>query len=270
MGLPLGPRNSVVAIGTSGGGTAVEWVASGFFLAAGDVPGNADAATNMFLVTNRHVAEGLESFVIRLETEPGTPPLEVAISAAGSASGWILHSEPGTDVAVLDVSSQIAGPTAGHVIPCSDFTSSTLSDLDELGFGEGDEVFVLGFPMGMVNEQMHQAIVRRGCVARIRDVYAGYSTTILLDAPVYPGNSGGPVVASLQPRPDEESEDKRFHVIGVVASYVPYHDVAISPQTNSIRVVFQENSGLSRAYPMDRVWECVDEALRVCSGGSPA
>ena len=39
----------------------------------------------------------------------------------------------------------------------------------------------------------------------------------------------------------------------MVKSYVPYQDVAISRQTGRPRVVFEENTGLCSAHPIDVV-----------------
>jgi hypothetical protein len=43
----------------------------------------------------------------------------------------------------------------------------------------------------------------------------------------------------------------------VVASYLPYRDVAVSQQTGQPRIIFEENSGLVNVFPV----ECVDQAI---------
>ena len=39
----------------------------------------------------------------------------------------------------------------------------------ELGIAEGDGIFLLGFPMGLVGESRNVVVVRQGSIARIRD-----------------------------------------------------------------------------------------------------
>ena len=39
-------------------------------------------------------------------------------------------------------------------------------------------------------------------------------------------------------------------LVGVVASYIPYRDVAVSQQTGRARVVFEDNSGLASVVPI--------------------
>lgn len=36
--------------------------------------------------------------------------------------------------------------------------------------------------------------------------------------------------------------------VGIINCYLPYHDIAISPQTKRARIVFEENSGLANVY----------------------
>ena len=49
----------------------------------------------------------------------------------------------------------------------------------------------------------------------------------------------------------------RSALIGIIKTYVPYIDVAISPQTGRARVTFEENSGLSAVEPLDAIVETV-------------
>ena len=51
------------------------------------------------------------------------------------------------------------------------------------------------------------------------------------------------------------------YLIGMVTSYVPYRDVAVSAQTGAVRIVFEENSGLASVLPMDYVVEAIQTRL---------
>lgn len=51
--------------------------------------------------------------------------------------------------------------------------------------------------------------------------------------------------------------NERAYLLGMVRDYVPYVDVAISPQTGHARVTFEENSGLADIIPVDRINELI-------------
>lgn len=113
--------------------------------------------------------------------------------------------------------------------------------------------------MGLVGGPRSAVIVRHGVIARITDCQAGQSRSFLVDGYVFPGNSGGPVVT--RPAVSGVIGTKvpgTAVLIGIVASYVSYQDVAVSQQTGIARVVFSENSGLTNVFPVD----CIEEAVR--------
>ena len=145
------------------------------------------------------------------------------------------------------------------------------SDLDVIGseqlrnqgVTEGDGVFVLGFPMGMVDPEQQYVVCRAGVIARIRDLLEDKTTDFLVDAAVFPGNSGGPVI--LKPELASLSGTKAIGqavLIGIVKSYVPYRDVATSQQTRRARIIFEENSGLAAVEPADHILTTVELAMK--------
>ena len=130
-----------------------------------------------------------------------------------------------------------------------------------MGVSEGDGVFLLGFPMGLIGNTRNMVVVRQGAIARIRDFLEGGSRDFLIDCTVFPGNSGGPVVG----RPEFTSIKGTkavdgAYLLGIVAAYIPYEDVAISAQTKQPRIIFQENSGLARVFPVDHINDVVIKA----------
>ncbi len=121
----------------------------------------------------------------------------------------------------------------------------------------GANVLVIGFPLGLRSEKYANPLVRHGIVSRAD------SSEILVDAFVFPGNSGGPVLylptikiggGLLSPFINSE------RIIGLVSGYVPYEDVAISNQTRRPRVVFEENSGLCVVVPIIALTEVFQSA----------
>jgi hypothetical protein len=48
-----------------------------------------------------------------------------------------------------------------------------------------------------------------------------------------------------------------FGFVGLVGEYIPYQDIAISPQTGRRRVLFEENTGLTRVWSTDHLRELI-------------
>jgi len=55
-------------------------------------------------------------------------------------------------------------------------------------------------------------------------------------------------------------------LIGLVKSYVPYQDTAISQQTHNPRITFEENSRLAIVEPVDAIIETVKLAEKRIKG----
>jgi trypsin-like peptidase len=104
----------------------------------------------------------------------------------------------------------------------SDSQVADKSKAAELGLTEGDGIYVLGFPMGLVGGERNFVIARQGIIARIRDCLAGTTNHFLIDALIFPGNSGGPVVTKPELTKIEGTKSQdRAYLIGVVRAYVP-------------------------------------------------
>jgi hypothetical protein len=77
--------------------------------------------------------------------------------------------------------------------------------------------------------------------------------TIILDCPSYPGNSGGPVLEVEE----IDTDNQRFHVIGVVSQFVPFAEtvVNLTPKSKSLAI---SNSGYTVAVSMDPVIDLIN------------
>ena len=117
--------------------------------------------------------------------------------------------------------------------------------------------------MGIAGVNRNYAIVRSGIIARLDDEVINNNFEFLIDASVFPGSSGSPVV--LKPSTVSITGTKpvnRAYLLGVAKTYIPYREVAISSQTGEPRVIFVENSGLAGVVPMDFVKEVVTFMLK--------
>ncbi len=254
--------NAVVAIGrnVSNPGGQPRWVTegSGFFYGylIQDDPDPTKRRYEVYLITNRHVVENKTDVNVRLNPkEPSDPgqvfPLPLRdvfyhrdqnVDIAGARINWPLLLDRGIDVKFM----------------ASDEHSADVSKLRDLGVSAGDGIFVIGFPLNLAGPQRNYAIVRPGAIARVADLIESASSVLLIDSHVFPGNSGGPVI--LQPSAiaiEGTKSNSRAYLLGVVKDFIPYVDVAISPQTRRPRVTFEENSGLAEVVPIDRINEAI-------------
>jgi S1-C subfamily serine protease len=260
----IGQRTQVLENGV----VVQKWVpmASGFLY--GDFAGKDDRGASFyrtFLVTNRHVFTGKQSLELRFNPEDSKPAKAYTILLIQDGKPlWYSPPDPALDVAVTQIDVSILrkdGIQAEYFQ--SDKMSLDMAEAKDIGVTEGDGAFVLGFPMQLVGGERNFVIVRQATIARIRDTIAGVSNDFLLDTFIFPGNSGGPVIL----RPEVNSiqgtrSQSRSMLIGLVSSYVPYQDTAISQQTGRPRIIFEENSGLTNVVTVDSIKLAIAEAIR--------
>ncbi len=60
----------------------------------------------------------------------------------------------------------------------------------------------------------------------------------------------------------EKPPTMQAYLLGLVRSYLPYTDMAISPQTKHLRVTFEENSGLTEVISADYIDETIEDAKK--------
>lgn len=261
--------NCVVAIGVDplNNGKRM-WVASGFLY--GDyVRDNEDGTKQyrVYLATNRHVFENLPKVYLRFNPTSSEPAREylLSLSDRNGAKLWFPHPKAEVDVAVIPINIKLLKE---HAMQVSYFRSASdvanVDKLNELGVTEGDFVYTLGFPMGLVGGERNVVIVRSGSIARIRDVLVRANQEYLIDAFIFPGNSGGPVISKPEALAIEgtKSQDAAY-LIGIIKSYVSYRDVAVSLQSKRERIIFEENSGLAAVHPIDFVQEAIKGHIKL-------
>ncbi len=264
--------DTVVALGIPQADDSVKYIATGFLYGypAGKNEKGQEAYW-VFLVTNRHVIEGATDILVRFNAQASQDPKtqRIPIKCPDGTARWTVHPNFDVDVAVLLIDeflSQIEKSGIKMSFICEGIHTTTLDEMRNSEFGEGNEVFVLGFPLGMAGITQNYVIVRQGIVARIRDWYCKDTKSFLIDSLIFPGNSGGPVIskpvfASYGNKPGIDSK-----LIGMVSGYLPYKDVALSSQTGRPKILFEENSGLATVVPIDTIQETVLVAVEKYMG----
>lgn len=132
------------------------------------------------LVTCRHIAE-LENISITSNTQQPQQLVTKEVSELHKANlSFVFHPDSNVDLAVIPFPFR-KGEEDILKIPTSLFE-------DFKDISEGDDVFFLGFPLGITTQRRITPLVRSGIVSLKKEDYS-----FLIDANVFPGNSGSPV-----------------------------------------------------------------------------
>lgn len=220
-----------------------------------------------YLFTNRHVIEQLmegklnpsQEIAIRLinreSGQAGVHPIPL-FDPQDQTKLWISHPVDEIDVAVISLN--LWGLVGDHDFYLAERTEGlVLDEMRHEGCTEGDPVFVIGYPYSIRNlppgVRMYP-VVRSGVISRITNAFASECETYLIDATIYPGNSGGPVI--LQPTHEFQHVkgtrgSKKSALIGMVSGYLEYQDEAVSSQTGNSRMLIVDNSGLAVVQTVD-------------------
>ena len=265
--LPPQFLNSVVAIGTKIDDDAVyetQWIGTGFIYGAGGM--DSESRLYPFLITNEHVVAEDDVIIIKVNRTNDLPAKELVVNL-GEERQLITGHPCGLDIAVLPLPREILNNDLMATNPITEVQSLSVEKAGQVGVCEGDGIFTIGFPMEFVGyEDQHFPIVKQGCIARVQDWLSGRSRRILIDANIFPGNSGGPIF--LRPSSIAVAGTKAnpiSYLIGMVSAYIPYQDMAVSLQTGQPRVIFEENSGIVEVVPSDVIIETVQIAMQKLS-----
>ncbi len=171
----------------------------------------------IFLVTNKHVVHtdpqlrekaAFLTVYLNVREKDGTVagksfPVPLA---EDNQRLWREHSDPNVDVFAVDVTALIQSQP-GIENRGADYSLFALPPiLKEEDITEGEEVLILGYPLGLFHTRVHSPLVRQGIVStkigekiRLRlPSPEGYRRVeipaFLVDAAIIPGSSGSPVV----------------------------------------------------------------------------
>lgn len=130
-------------------------------------------------------------------------------------------------------------------------TAKTISKLEEVMIS--NDIYVFGYPTSLGIEKSKQfdplkPLLRKGIVANINSS----AETIILDCPVYGGNSGGPVIQVIN-----NETGRHLKLIGVVSQYIPYVQKWKNDRDKIVHLEYL-NSGYSVATSFDSVLELIE------------
>lgn len=253
---------SLVAVGTlSGEGGAFVCDSTSFLVGFlfKDSANPSERLYTTFLVTNRHVFNGRDIVHLRFNTNDEKLVIfEEALKFPDGQNKWLAHPDPQVDLALLSVSPNVL--REHNVLPMfiSEEMFASSPDFESIGIAVGDDVYAIGFPMGIAGEEQNYPYVKAGLISRIDKEIILKRKAFIIDSSIFPGNSGGPVI--LKPTVSFLSDTKAVHqpyLLGVISGYLPYSEKLYTHQTNPPTVVSQtrEHSGLSFCVPMEFVKE---------------
>ena len=258
--------DTVVAIGSGPDAEHRQSTGTGFIFGLLKETTSNERRYQLFLVTNRHVFEGNQRIYIKFNSAVGADSrdYETPLRSRNGKKSWVGHPDPLVDVAALVLNPNFLKSEARRFEYIqSDQQVLYKKMLIDRGITEGDRVFVLGFPMGMVSPERQYVICRGGYIARIRDFLENKGRDYLIDSTVFPGNSGGPVISCPSALAIEGTKAVGISaLIGIVKAYVSYQEFAVSPQTGKPRMLFEENSGLTSVESSDSILETVKLASK--------
>lgn len=255
--------NSVVAIGIEqqcNGYIEKLWIGTGFLVCMQE-PNNIQAST-IYLITNKHVLNGKNTVYVRFNSISGAfvKDYEIQLIDGLGRKTYTEHPDAEVDIIAIQLNPQ-------RLINDSSIWSAINIDTESLdvytmkmqGIDEGWLVYALGFPMNLVSE-FKTPICRMGCISRVTDAFLQPDRVkyFLVDAQAFPGNSGGPIISKPENMPSVGGVNYiPARLLGVLSAYIPYRDALVSQQTQEIKMVQTENSGLTIVYPVDRIKEVV-------------
>lgn len=241
------------------------WTGTGFIINY-----EVDAGQTLpILVTNKHVVDGAAELDVRLVRAGGNgQPLpqatQTTITGFG-ANSWLGHPVPEVDVAVLFLGPVIQqmqqegrAPFFRAFSPDLMLTEQQAQELDAL-----EEVTFVGYPNGLFDTENFLPIARRGQTATpIQNNYRG-SPAFLIDASVFGGSSGSPVLifdrGMYSTRSGGTVVGSRFHLVGVVAAvHIRQASGAVHELPARRIAVFEEPIDLGIVFKASAIQDCVN------------
>ena len=256
--------NSVVSIGTRIDAKKIAWFGTGFFVGRDS---DEEGKVIPFLVTNKHVFEGRETVVIRMQKQNSDELEEVDFPLVNpdKSPRYVLHDMSDVDIAVIRINAQFV---LDHKLqfPYINIGSNAMnsSELRANGAEEGSIVYMLGFPMGLVNISSNLPISRMGCISRMSESQIKEDHNMLVDIQNFPGNSGSPIITRPEFVSIEGTQSlARSVLVGIVHSYISYEESLINNQTKKVVEIRSENSGIANVHPVEYIRDIIDKIYPV-------
>lgn len=180
------------------------------------------------LITNKHVFDGAVSATFTMvqggaDGQPVNQATQMHVPDF-HASYWVGHPDSGVDVAALFLG-EVLNAMKNNDAPAyfKAFLPEQLATQEEVEMLDSlEQITMIGYPNGLFDTMSRLPIARRGQTAT--PIFNDYNRlpAFLIDASVFPGSSGSPVVlfdrGSYTTRDGSTQLGTRFALLGVVAA----------------------------------------------------
>lgn len=224
---------------------------------------------NVYLVSAKHVLfkDSIETYsahieLTALDSETLKDKVSFRLDSRLLVSDGNLRKHSKADVAIARIASlrpheqpergYHMSTTAGVTVTSTQPWNVTgLKSKDLIGIADvqiGTDILLFGYPTSLAGPDFFEKstpLLRTGIVAGLVD-----DLQIIVDCPVYFGNSGGLVLGE---------QDTRFAGMGVASRMIPFKENLYSAEFRRQVGTRFENSGYAIVEPMDRVFELLGE-----------
>jgi hypothetical protein len=232
----------------------------------------------VYLVANKHVLgdspEQRKAFGI-VEAKVTKPDSSETITVTFRYKGYdgrnllIEHPDPHVDVVALDVTRAVGEVLRQHphiVGYVTHNSFATEQQVEDFEIGPGDDIQLVGFPLGLVGASGIRPIVRQGILASPpgesvaeRDQHGAliHVPGFRIDAGVVPGGSGSPII--LKPTTTRFNSDGTF----VIGSRIPPLILGIAARSYTTQpegTPFKLSTGLGLAVDFRAIRHVLNEA----------
>ncbi len=254
---------TVVTINTLNDKKEFICIGTGFIVGYPNKASGAEDRRFSFIITNRHVLDGVSDFVISVNKKSGgIANFDLNVSNLLKANHLFFHSNSNIDICAISINIDFMVKNEGEVKNINIFKQAfTINEMKSYPIYEGNPVYSIGFPMNLVDRDSKHPIVRGGIISRISNLYNKPKSekVFLVDSFTFPGNSGSPVFLGVETNsfPTAKAINTN-HLIGILNAFIPYSEYLRSTQTNRIRIVEEQNSGLTNVIAVDHIIELVE------------
>jgi hypothetical protein len=195
------------------------------------------------IVTNKHVVKnaitGKLIFSIRDDDGNLIPGQYYNLQLDQFEKRWIMHPDPNVDLCILPIANihrDIEDKYKKHLYYAS-FTKKDIPDKNEIDnfISKIEEITVVGYPDGIWDSYNNMPIARRGITATALQLNFNNKPEFLVDAAIYGGSSGSPVLIFNQgyfsPANGGLVAGNRIKLVGVI------HAVAQHSVDGEIRII---------------------------------
>ncbi|MFA5191307.1 MAG: serine protease [Verrucomicrobiia bacterium] len=192
-----------------------------------------DLGTNqvaMFLVTNKHVVKGVDRAKLTFVKNTGGKPdfdTHESVSLRGLSGCFFGHPDQSVDIAIMPLwplLTQIKQLTGFYVRPLGKEFEMTAAYAEHMRANE--QVAFFGYPLGVFDTKHNLPLVRRGYTASPVGIDFEGQKVFLIDAAVFPGSSGSPVM--IETHIDESGTTNpteiRWRFVGVITAALEITD----------------------------------------------